>query len=140
MRALFVTGLMIIAMGGGTSRSIAQPTDSPTEVRERIKQAFEGGGAEQLLTPAADRVEISILGMQTYYSRDQALYVLQDFFKNYAPRQFAFEDVSRAEKDFFATAQYWYGQAERPLQVYVRLTQRDEAWILQEIRLDRSSR
>ena len=127
-------------MGWGSSQSVAQPADPETAARERIEQAFREGQAQQLLTPAAERVEISILGMQTQYSRNQALYVLQDFFKNYAPRKFAFEDVSQAQDDFFATARYWYGQAERPLQVYVRLTRQDEQWVLQEVRLDRSDR
>lgn len=132
---------MIFAVSWGSSRTNAQPTDSEIEVRERIEQAFQEGGAEQLLTPAAERVELGILGMQTYYSRNQALYVLQDFFKNYPPREFSIEDESRAEGDFFLTAQYWYGQAEQPLQVYVRLTQQEEEqWMLQEVRLDRNDR
>lgn len=141
MRALLITGLIILAVGGSPPRAGAQQASDPeAEARERIEHAFQEGDAQRLLTPAAERVEISILGMQTFYSRAQALYVLQDFFKNYAPRKFAFEDVSRAEDDFFATAQYWYGQAERPLQVYVRLVRREDEWVLQELRLDRSER
>lgn len=127
-------------MGWVPLRVGAQPSDPEAEARERIEHAFREGDAPRLLTPAAERVEMSILGMQTYYSRDQALYVLQDFFKNYTPHAFAFEDVSRAEDDFLVTAQYWYGQAERPLQVYVRLVRREDEWILQEVRLDRSER
>lgn len=131
---------MIIAVGWGSSRTLAQPADVEAEARERIEQAFQEGDAERLLTPAAERVEISVLGMQTYFSRNQALYVMQDFFKNYAPREFAIEDESSSEDDFFVTAKYWYGQAEQPLQVYVRLTQREEQWVLQEVRLDRNER
>lgn len=127
-------------MGWGPSRLAAQATDPATEARERIEAAFQEGNAERLLTPAADRVELSVLGMQTYFSRNQALYVLQDFFKNYAPREFAVEDESESDDDFFVSARYWYGQAEQPLQVYVRLTRRDEQWVLQELRLGRSDR
>lgn len=140
MRALFVISLVALVVAGRPWPGAAQSTDPETEARTRIADAFRSGNAQHLLTPAAERVEISILGMQTYYSRAQALYVMQDFFKNFAPRDFTFGDVSHTEDDFFATAQYWYGQAERPLQAYVRLVRRDDAWLLQEIRLDRTGR
>lgn len=140
MRVILVASLIAAALGSAPLHTCAQPTDPEAEARERIVASFQNGNAERLLTPAAERVEASILGMQTYYSRAQALFVLQDFFKNFVPREFAFGDVSRSEEDFFATGQYWYGQAERPLQVYVRLTRQEEAWVLQEIRLNRSER
>jgi hypothetical protein len=140
VRALLVISLVTLVVASRPLLGAAQPTDPESEARTRVAEAFQGGDAQQLLTPAAERVEISILGMQTVYSRAQALYVMQDFFRNFAPREFAFGDVSQAENDFFATAQYWYGQAERPLQVYVRLVRRDESWLLQEIRLDRVER
>jgi hypothetical protein len=140
VRVILFASLIAVAVGGAPLQTLAQPTDPEAEARERIAEAFRDGDAERLLTPAAERIEASILGMQTYYSRAQALFVLQDFFKNFEPRKFAFGDVSRAEDDFFATGQYWYGQAERPLQVYVRLTRRDDAWVLQEIRLNRTER
>lgn len=140
VRALLVVGLIVLA---GACRPLvvhAQSPDPEEEARERIAGAFQEGDVQRLLTPAAERVEISILGMETYYSRAQALYVLQDFFKNFAPQSFSFDEAARAEDDFFATARYWYGQAERPLQVYVRMVRQDETWLLQEIRLDRTER
>lgn len=140
MRALLFISLIAIVAGTGPLRVHAQPTDPEAEARARIADAFRTGDAERLLTPAAERVEASILGMQTYYSRAQALFVLQDFFKNFAPRKFTFGNAAQTDDDFFATAQYWYGQAERPLQVYVRLTRVDDAWVLQEIRLNRTER
>jgi hypothetical protein len=140
VRALLVASFVVAVVGVSPLRMYAQPADPEAEARERIAEAFRNGDAERLMTPAADRVEASILGMQTYYSRAQALFVLQDFFRNFVPRKFAFGEASQAEDDFFATAQYWYGQAERPLQVYIRLTRRDEAWVLHEIRLNRTER
>lgn len=140
MRAFLVLSLVTLVVAGRPLHGAAQPTDPEAEARTRVAESFQSGDAQRLLTPAADRVEISILGMQTVYSRAQALYVLQDFFKNFAPQDFTFGDVSHSEDDFFATAQYWYGQAERPLQAYVRLVRRDDTWLLQEIRLDRTER
>lgn len=140
MRVSLLVCLVAFVVAGRPASSHAQPTDPVTEARTRVAQAFQQGDAQHLLTPAAERVEISILGMQTYYSRAQALYVLQDFFRNFTPRAFEFSDVSRADDDFLATARYWYGQAERPLQVYVRLVHVEDEWLLQEVRLDRLDR
>lgn len=140
VRALLVISLVALVIAGRPLSGMAQPTDPEAEARTRVAESFQAGDAQRLLTPAAERVEISILGMQTVYSRAQALYVLQDFFRNFTPQDFTFGDVSYTEDDFFATAQYRYGQAEQPLQAYVRLVRRDETWLLQEIRLDRTER
>jgi hypothetical protein len=107
-------------------------------VARRVASAFSEGDASQLLSPSADRVEISLFGARTFYSSAQALYVLRKFFRSHAPRRFVVGDVMETGTTCFVQGAYEEARVERRLRVYVRLDRPDgEApWQLQEVRVE----
>lgn len=109
-------------------------------VLQEIGRAFGQGDARILLNRAADRLEISLFNESTLYSRAQALYVMQAFFRQYPPVRFVYQEHQGASDSWFAAAVYWCDPAERPLRVYVRLRERDSTWELREIRVDEQRR
>jgi hypothetical protein len=140
--------LLLILVGGAppvawgqASDSLAQASDSveaPPAVAQRIAAAFSEGDANRLLTPSADRIEISLFGARTFYSSAQALYVLREFFRSHAPRRFQVRDVMETGTSCFVQGEYEQARRARRLQVYVRLGQAEGAdlWQLHEIRIE----
>jgi hypothetical protein len=132
--------LVLIGMAATVARGQGQAADgseaAPEALVTRIDTAFTAGDAQQLLTPATDRVEVSLFGSRTFYSSAQAFYVLDDFFDRHPPTHFEVGDATRAGRSYFVRGRFEHSRDERTLQVYVRLVRRDEAWHLQEVRVD----
>ena len=132
---LLLVGMMVPMARGQSSTAGDAPSVQDT-ITTRVATAFTSGDAERLLTPAADRVEVSLFGTRTFYSSAQAFYVLDDFFDTHPPARFEVEDVTETGESCFLRGRFDHRRDERTLQVYVRLTHRDAAWQLQEIRID----
>lgn len=105
-------------------------------VVDQVDRALIRGDAQSLVETAADRLEVSLFGSSTQYSRTQAQYVLRDFFQQYPPRRLSWVDADLAEGDRFATGRYWVEGSQQPLRVYIRLQTNDSAWVLREIRVE----
>lgn len=133
--------LLVVALGLTVpSAALAQSPVSDTTatlptVAERVQQAFAAGDADGLLSPAADRVEINLFGTRTFYSRDQAFYVLRAFFEEHGPRRFEVQDTVQTGGAYFVTGTYWHVRDDRPLRVFVRLSASEAQWRLQEVRV-----
>lgn len=106
--------------------------------QKALREAFAAGDARAVLQHGARRVEVSLLGSRSQYSRSQAVYVLQKFFDEHPPRRFAWEDTTANGQNRFMTGRYWHGAFRKPLPVYVRLSKTGEGWTLQEVRIGRS--
>ena len=141
--------LLLIVVGGAppvvwgqAADSVAHAPDSteqrPPAVAQRIASAFSEGDASRLLTPSADRIEISLFGARTFYSSAQALYVLREFFRSHAPRRFLIRDVMETGTSCFVQGEYEQARRTRRLQVYVRLGQPEgeDLWHLYEVRIE----
>ena len=130
---------------GQASDSLAQASDTTNEetsvVAQRVATAFTEGNARRLLSPSADRVEISLFGARTFYSSAQALYVLREFFRSHAPRDFQVRDVMKTGTNCFVRGEYEQASRTRRLQVYVRLGQPEggDFWHLHEVRIEGAS-
>jgi hypothetical protein len=137
-----ITGCALVAASLlGAAPAQAQDQTAPADtIVQRVETAFQAGDARVLLSPAADRLEISLFGARTFYSQAQALYVLRDFFERYPPRRFQVEDVSTTERHSFTVGGYWHTQDSAPLRVYVRFGRQSEAWLVQEVQVQRSQR
>jgi hypothetical protein len=134
--ALTALLLLLPALGHAQSQTSAS-TPIPEAILNDLANALTGGDAEALLANGSDRVEVSLFGTRTYYSRAQALYVLRDFFKKYGPRRFEADDVAEAGQMYFVTGRYWHLRAERPLRIYLRVSLQNESWRLHEVRVAR---
>ncbi|PQJ35407.1 hypothetical protein BSZ35_13055 [Salinibacter sp. 10B] len=133
--ALLLFGLGTTAASGQTS-SPDGPKSVPDTVLRRVTTAFIDGNAQLLLSPAADRVEVSLFGTRTFYSSAQAFYVLREFFDTHTPSSFALSDATGAGRSCFVRGRLDHAHGERTLQVYVRLVQRSDVWQLHEVRID----
>lgn len=144
--------VLLIGIGGVPSIVHGQSPDSAAHasdstggeiaaVAQRVAGAFSEGNARQLLTPSADRIEISLFGNRTFYSSPQALYVLRKFFRSHAPGRFVVADVMETGTSCFVRGEYEETRRARRHRVYVRLDQPDDAdlWALHEVRIDRVS-
>lgn len=133
---LLVTGLGASVAWGQAAPPPAGPDAVPDTVVERVSLAFQSGSAQRLLTPSADRVEVSLFGTRTFYSSAQAFYVLRDFFEAHPPTRFALSDTTGAGTSCFLRGRLEHTRDERTLQVYVRLVRhQDDAWQLHEVRI-----
>lgn len=135
--------LAVLLLGVGPVVAWGQPSaavgadDSLTVVQQRVTEAFAEGAPRDLLSPAAERIELSLFGVRSFYSSAQAFYVLRDFFETHPPRRFRVEDVTTTGDSCFITGRYFHRRGERMLQVYVRLVLRPErSWILHEVRIE----
>lgn len=117
------------------------PLESRAQEAEQaaLQEAFAAGDARTVLDGATGRVEVSLFGESSQYSRSQAVYVLQDFFENYPPRRFAWQDSSESGQNRFLTGRYWHSGKKQPLRVHLRLRRGGESsgWQLQDVRIER---
>jgi len=144
--------LLMVGIGGAPSvvqgqpaDSIASAPDSTAEdtpaVARRVATAFAEGDARRLLTPSADRVEISLFGNRTFYSSSQAVYVLREFFRRHPSGRFAVGGVMEAGTSFFVRGEYEEARMARRHRVYVRLDrpQGEDLWNLHEVRIEHAA-
>lgn len=133
MARVAVLGALLAA--AGAAGVCAQPADVPVEV-EAMADAFGEGDVRALLTRTSERLEIAVFGASRLYSRSQARYVLEAFFRDYAPDRFDLRDVARAGGGAFAEGDYWYARGASPLRVYLRLRREGGSWELREILIE----
>ena len=139
--------LAALLVGTGPALALAQDAESAladstehSEAVHRVVQAFEEGTPETLFAPSAERIDVSVLGSRSYYSRSQAFYVMRDYFRQHAPRAFAVSRTAQAETSLFVMGTYHHAQADAPVRVMVRFdarnTSQDTAWIFREVRIE----
>ena len=82
------------------------------------------------------RVPITINNTQVVYSRNQAEIVLTDFFEKNNPKDFAVMDSGAPTTDSkFVIADF--GTPNGKYSVYILMRQKDNSYMLQEIRLNK---
>jgi len=142
--ALQICALLFLLTTTGPAVATAQTTVADTTLQtqalEHVRDAFARGDARALLAPATERIEMTLLGRSTHYSRSQAIYVMEEFFRDYPPEQFAVEDTSGAEGSWFMAYEYWSTRGQDPMQVFIRVRTLADSWEVREIRVERRRR
>jgi hypothetical protein len=133
---LVLRWLLLITLAVLGSRPGAASAQDEDDVLARIQRAFVQGDSRQLLEGAAEQIEVSLFGTSTLFSRSQAVYVLESFFRQYPPRRCVFERPVEASEGSFTAGQCWYRSSETPLRVYVGLRRKGDLWELRELRVD----
>ncbi|MEL7363573.1 MAG: DUF4783 domain-containing protein [Bacteroidota bacterium] len=132
-------GLGHTAAASGTLSDLrVQHSGTDTLLVPHFEAAFGDGNAEALLESAAPRLELSIFGRASFYSRTQALFVMRDFFRRYPPESVSFRDQSIGENTRTLLGQYKELGGGR-CRVAVRLRWRADAWEVRAVRLDRTA-
>jgi hypothetical protein len=121
---------------GWAQDSSFAPRQASPSVQKQTLAAFSTGNVQGLLAHAGDQVALGILSAGALYSRNQAVYVMEEFFRQYPPGRVVLQESSEREGNWFAAGQYWYRGGEHPLRIYVRFRQRGAQWELKEIRIE----
>lgn len=141
VRTLLIALLLGTALLGLPHLGMAQSSPSAdssahAEAVDRVVQTFEKGTPETLFASAAERVELSVLGSRSYYSRSQAFYVIRDYLRQHAPRSFAIDRTAEADASLFVMGIYHHDQADTPVRVMVRFDEGSTAWVFHELRIE----
>lgn len=133
--AAFLTGAFLCL----TLATPAAAQEGGTEALDELSTAIAAGDVSGIVAHAADRIDISILGAGALYSRSQARYVLEEFFRDHQPVRFSVQELSQRDGNWFASGSYWSVGGASRLTMYLRLKQKDGGWELRELRVDRRS-
>ncbi len=134
--------IALLLLTTGVPAAQAQETsqdepDTREKALEGVRDSFARGDARALLEYATDRIEMTLFGRSTHYSRGQAIYVMEEFFRDYPPEQFAVEETSGTEGHWFMAYEYWTSRGQAPMQVFIRLREHEDDWLVREIRVER---
>ncbi len=129
---LFVIGLAS-ALVGTVSVRAQDPSD---EVLRQVQKAISGGDAEGLARHLEARVDVSIFGVQTLYSRAQTEYVIRAFFRDHPPEQFVMQRAEEDQGTWLATGRYWNRGDAHPYRVTLLLRQRSGEVLIRSIRIE----
>lgn len=114
--------------------------DAGRGLLEAVASSISRGDADGVFADAADRVDLTVLGSGNIYSRDQAVYVLAEFFREHPPERFAFDEPSRRDDYWFASGTYRSEASRDPLWLFARLRLNGDVWELRELRIERKQR
>lgn len=118
---------------------LASPAAAQSErgVLHEVETALEQGDVAALGRRSAERIELTLFGSASMYSRGQAMYVLAEFFREYPPIRASLSEPSRSGGNWFALGEYFFERGEQPLRVFVRLRNKAGRWELREVRIER---
>lgn len=136
------TVLLAAALWTGAPGALA-PTayaQADTSALGYVETAFRDGNVGALMDRAGDRVDLIIFGQGASYSRAQAALVLLDFFRQHPPRSVRFEEEVVAEDRRSVIGQYWAAGGSDPVDIFIRLWDRNGNWEVRAVRIERRSR
>lgn len=129
-RTPFLLILPILLLLSGPGVSTAQDVDA--EVNAVVRR-LERGDAKALMVSSADRLELALFGATRRYSRAQATYVIEDFFRQYPPRRVIRVEGAGTDQAWFGSLSYEYARGSRPLDLFVRMRREGSEWVLNEL-------
>ncbi len=108
------------------------------EVMRSVEKAIADGSPSSLLPYFEGPVYINITGgEQGYFSTNQAISILQNYFNQRKPISFFFSNVSERALAPYATGRFsflWKGNRESA-QVYVAFSQQRSRWIVAQLNI-----
>lgn len=78
------------------------------------------GDEESLLEFVGQRVELALLGQRRRYTRAQAKYVLDDFFRRFPPESFSVDHSLSQQDEWWLTGRYVVRFNAEQMRVYLR--------------------
>jgi Domain of unknown function (DUF4783) len=128
---------VIIGLGCSILNSQSLHAQNPGEdVLREVQNAISRGDAEGLSRHFEPRVDVSIFGVQTLYSRAQTEYVMRAFFRDHPPEQFVMQRTQEDKGTWLATGRYWNRGDAHPYRVTLVLRQRSGDVLIRSIRIE----
>lgn len=103
-----------------------------------VLNGLSEGNADVLVAHAEDYLELALLEQPRRYTRSQALYVLREFFRAYAPAGFRLDRSMTQEEEWWLTGRYTVLGEEQTLRFYLRFGGSYPAYRLMAIQVIRT--
>ncbi|MEZ4699706.1 MAG: DUF4783 domain-containing protein [Rhodothermales bacterium] len=128
---------MLIVIWAAGAWSFPAAAQSPNDaVIHDVQEAIQRGNAEALSPHLEPRVDVSIFGVQTLYSRAQTEYVMRAFFRDHPPEQFVIQRTVEEKGTWLATGRYWNRGDAHPYRVTLVFRERAGAVQVRSIRIE----
>jgi hypothetical protein len=125
IRAFLVTFICILALGGTSA-------NAQNEVINNVRDALKTGSSRELSKYLNNTVEISINGEKSSYSRNQAEFVLKDFFNKYPSQGFRYVHQGSSKEGLkYTVGTYTYDRGE--FRVFMLIKQIEGTYLLDKI-------
>jgi hypothetical protein len=106
VRAFLVTFICLLALGNASA-------NAQNEVINNVRDALKTGSSRELSKYLNNTVEISINGEKSSYSRNQAEFVLRDFFNKYPSQGFRYVHQGSSKEGLkYTVGTYTYDRGE----------------------------
>lgn len=125
----FWVGILISSLGPITA------VQAQSAELAQIEQALLDVNTRELGLLMASRVEVSIQGTSSVYTRDQAAYVVGDFLRRHPAQSLEFvREMHAGEGIYYVTAAYQHTRGTSTL--ILQLSQRGNRWELRDLRIE----
>jgi len=128
----FASFLVLVVLAAAATPLRAQET--PPAVSS-VVAAFAQGNARALTDASADRLDVSLPGGASVYSRAQARLIFARFFDETSPRGFRVEHQMGSGAAYFVTGRYT--SRDGAFTVLLRFGARGNTWELREVHVER---
>ena len=106
IRAFLVTFICVLTLGSASA-------NAQNEVINNVRDALKTGSSRELSKYLNNTVEISINGEKSSYSRNQAEFVLRDFFNKYPSQGFRYVHQGSSKEGLkYTVGTYTYDRGE----------------------------
>lgn len=106
------------------------------EVINNVRDALKAGSSRELSKYLNNTVEISVDGEKASYSKNQAEFVLKDFFNHYPPNGFRYVHQGSSKEGLkYSVGTYTYDRGE--FRVFMLIKQFGESYLVDKIDFNR---
>jgi hypothetical protein len=126
---ILLLGTFVVGFGS------VQATQAQSTELGQIEQALLDNNTRELGLLMASRVEVSIQGTSSVYTRDQAAYVVGDFLRRHPAQSVEFvREMHAGEGIYYVTVAYQHTRGTSTL--ILQLSQRGNRWELRDLRIE----
>ncbi|MBX3102601.1 MAG: DUF4783 domain-containing protein [Bacteroidetes bacterium] len=118
-------------LAGGNAPAQAQQAD---EVFARIERAILAGDAGTLASFFGSQVEVTITDREDIYSKDQATFVVKEFFQNYPVRSFKILHKGSSSNTYYAVGEYYSTRGKFDTNVFIKRS--GNTYVIEQIRFE----
>lgn len=113
--------------------AVQEQREGVSEVFNELEKLIAGGEVRQFVGYIGSQVYLDVSGgSHGYFSSNQALSLLENYFAQRKPQSFTLLNVNQRAPSPFATGklEYVYKGNRESAQVYIALSQRDSLWLM----------
>jgi hypothetical protein len=110
------------------------PDQQADEIFARIERAIVSGDAATLSSFFGSQVEVTIKDREDIYSKDQATFVVREFFQNYPVRSFKILHKGSSSNTYYAVGEYYSTRGKFDTNVFIKRS--GNTYVIEQIRFE----